>query len=91
MTYYSSRQVREILGLSPSMITRLVAARFVTPSRGPRRELRFSFRDLVVLRAARDLADARLPPRLISSSLKKLRQQLPAELPAGLRIAAISN
>jgi len=92
MTTYSTRQVREILGLSRSIISRLIEARFVAPSRGPRRELRFSFKDLVVLRAAKGLADANLPLRRISGSLKKLRQQLPAELPSnGLRIAAIGN
>jgi tetratricopeptide (TPR) repeat protein len=92
MTYYTSRQIREILGLSPSIVTRLVGAGFVAPARGPRREYRFSFQDLVVLRAAKGLADARLPARRISRALKKLREQLPADLPAaGLRIAAVGN
>jgi tetratricopeptide (TPR) repeat protein len=92
MTYYSSKQVREILGLSPSIVARLCDAGFVMPERGPRRELRYTFQDLVVLRAAKGLADARLPTRRISVSLKKLRQQLPQELPAGgLRIAAVGN
>jgi tetratricopeptide (TPR) repeat protein len=92
MSFYTSKQVREILGLSPAMVSRLVEAGFVTPARGPRRELRFSFQDLVVLRAAKGLADARLPARRISASLKKLRQQLPGQLPAkGLRIAAVGN
>jgi tetratricopeptide (TPR) repeat protein len=92
MSFYSSRQVREILGLSPAIVARLVKYGFVTPSRGPRRELRFSFKDLVVLRAAKGLADARLPIRRISASLRRLRQQLPAELPSkGLRIAAVGN
>jgi tetratricopeptide (TPR) repeat protein len=90
--FYTSKQVREILGLSPAIVARLIEAGFVNPERGPRRELRFSFQDLVVLRAAKGLADARLPARRISASLKKLRQQLPAELPSkGLRIAAIGN
>jgi tetratricopeptide (TPR) repeat protein len=92
MAYYTSKQVREILGLSPAIVTRLIEAGFVTPSRGPRQDLRFSFQDLVVLRAAKGLADARLPARRISSSLKKLRAQLPDELPStGLRIAAVGN
>jgi tetratricopeptide (TPR) repeat protein len=92
MAFYTSRQVREILGLSPAIVSRLVDAGFVKPARGPRRELRFSFQDLVVLRAAKGLSDARLPARRISISLRKLRQQLPAELPsAGLRIAAVGN
>ncbi len=89
---YSAKQVREILGLPASLIERLVEARFVTPSRGPRRELLFSFQDLVVLRAAKGLAEARIPVRRISRSLKRLREQLPSELPArGLRIAAVGD
>jgi tetratricopeptide (TPR) repeat protein len=92
MLSYTSRQVREILGLSPAIVKRLIEAGFVAPARGPRRALRFSFQDLVVLRAARALVEARLPARRISRSLKKLRQQLPADLPpAGLRIAAIGD
>lgn len=89
---YSSRQVREILGLSPAIVKRLIEAGFVAPARGPRRALQFSFQDLVVLRAAKGLVEARLPARRISRSLKKLREQLPADLPpAGLRIAAIGD
>jgi len=89
---YSAKQVREILGLPAALIERLVEARFVTPSRGPRRELLFSFQDLVVLRAAKGLADARIPVRRISRSLRRLREQLPSELPSrGLRIAAVGD
>ncbi len=92
MTSYSARQVREILGLPGPLLERLVEARFVSPERGPRRELRFSFQDLVVLRAAKGLADARIPMRRISRSLKRLRGQLPEDLPSrGLRIAAVGD
>lgn len=92
MTYYTARQIREILGLTPTIVTRLVEAGFVTPERGPRREYRFSFRDLVVLRAAKGLADAKLPARRISKSLKKLRERLPKDLPAhGLRVTAVGD
>ena len=90
--HYTAKQIRDILGLSPSIVSRLVEEGFVKPTRGPRRELRFSFQDLVVLRAAKGLADARLPARRISISLKKLRSQLPETLPAaGLRIAAVGD
>lgn len=92
MASYSSKQVREILGLSSGVVTSLIEAGFVKPERGSRREWRFSFQDLVVLRAAKGLSDARLPARRISASLKKLRQQLPEHLPSrGLRIAAVGN
>ena len=92
MASYTARQVHEILGLSRGMITRLVESGFVKPARGPRREWHFSFQDLVVLRAAKGLRDAKLPARRISASLRKLRAQLPDRLPSrGLRIAAIGN
>jgi tetratricopeptide (TPR) repeat protein len=90
--YYTTKQIREILGLTPTIVARLIEAGFVSPERGPRREYRFSFQDLVVLRAAKGLADARLPARRISQSLRKLREQLPRDVPAnGLRIAAIGD
>jgi len=45
-----------------------------------------------VLRAAQALADANLPPRRISQSLKALRKRLPASVPlSGLRIRAVGN
>jgi len=70
----------------------LVAAGFVTPARGPRNAWLFSFQDLIVLRAAQALADADLPPRRITQSLKALRKRLPASVPlSGLRIRAVGN
>jgi tetratricopeptide (TPR) repeat protein len=90
--YYTTKQIRDILGLTPTIVARLIDAGFVSPGRGPRREYRFSFQDLVVLRAAKGLADARLPARRISKSLKKLREQLPPDLPSnGLKIAAVGD
>lgn len=92
MSEYSTRQVREILGLSPALIARFIEAGFVKPRRGARREYRFSFQDLVVLRAARGLEQAKLPARRMSRSLRRLRACLPAELPSsGLKIAALGD
>jgi tetratricopeptide (TPR) repeat protein len=89
---YSVQQVRQLLGISPSTIRQLIAGGFVSPARGKRREYRFGFRDLVVLRMAKALTDAKLPPRRISRSLKRLREKLPDSPPlTGLRIAAIGN
>src|SRR6202011_2218266 len=44
---YSVHDVERVLPLSRSAIRGLVAAGFVTPERGARREYRFSFRDLI--------------------------------------------
>jgi tetratricopeptide (TPR) repeat protein len=90
MHQYGVADVERILKLSRETIRSLVRAGFVAPSRGPRRALRFSFRDLIVLRAARALSLAKVPPRRITRSLRRLHRSLPAEAPlSGLRICAI--
>jgi tetratricopeptide (TPR) repeat protein len=89
---YSVRDVERVLRLSRSTLRGLINAGFVAPERGRRREYRFSFRDLIVLRAARALIDARVPRRRISRSLEDLRRHLPETVPlAGLSICAIGD
>jgi tetratricopeptide (TPR) repeat protein len=67
-------------------------AGFVTPSRGKRREYRFSFEDMVILRTAQGLVAAKIPPRKIVRSLQRLRRELPAELPlTGIHITAVGG
>ncbi|MCL4182632.1 MAG: tetratricopeptide repeat protein [Burkholderiaceae bacterium] len=81
-----------MLGMSRGVIRGLVDAGFVSPARGPRNELRFSFRDVVLLRAAHGLKAANLPPRRILRALRQLKASLPDELPlTGLRITAVGN
>lgn len=92
MHQYGVRDIERILKLSPETIRGLVRAGFVSPSRGPRRALRFSFRDLIVLRAAQALSLAKVPARRITRSLRKLHSTLPAEAPlSGLRISAVGD
>ena len=89
---YSLREVGRLLGLSRSVICGLIDAGFVSPSRGRRREYRFSFQDLVVLRAARALVEARLPTTRILRSLRRLRTQIPQQIPmSGLRVEAVGD
>ena len=89
MQRYGVRDVEKMLRLPRSTIRALAAAGFVTPSRGPRNALRFSFQDLIVMRTAQALADARVPARRIARSLKMLRRQLPETMPlSGLSISA---
>jgi tetratricopeptide (TPR) repeat protein len=86
---YGIREVEKLLRLPRSTIRSLVGAGFVSPARGPRNAWRFSFQDLIVLRAAQSLANANLPARRIARSLKQLRQRLPHSMPlSGLRISA---
>jgi Tetratricopeptide repeat/MerR HTH family regulatory protein len=92
MNTYSVRDVERVLRLSRSTLRGLISAGFVAPERGRRREYRFSFRDLIVLRAARALIDARVPRRRISRSLEDLRRHLPETVPlAGLTICAVGD
>jgi tetratricopeptide (TPR) repeat protein len=60
--------------------------------RGPRGEYEFSFQDLVLLRTAKALADARVPAPRIHRALRSLKRQLPADRPLSqLRIAAVGD
>jgi tetratricopeptide (TPR) repeat protein len=89
---FGVREVEKLLRLPRSTIRALVEAGFVTPSRGPRNTLRFSFQDLIVLRTAQALAAARVPARRINRSLKELRRQLPGAMPlSGLSINAVGE
>src|SRR2546422_5554512 len=78
MKGYASRDVAKLLGLTVAQVRGFARDGFLSPStaRG-RRTLQFSFQDLVVLRTAKALVGARIPPRRIRRALKKLRQQLP--------------
>ena len=87
---FTLRRVQEMLGLSRPIVSALIAAGFVAPARGPKNELRFSFQDLMLLRTAFALQEARIPPRKILRSLARLKAELPSELPlTGLRITAV--
>jgi tetratricopeptide (TPR) repeat protein len=73
-------------------VTRLIANGFVRPTRGPRNEYRFSFRDVVLLRTAHQLQAADIPTRKIVRALQQLKSRLPSELPlSGLRITAVGS
>ena len=92
MQTYTLRGIQSMLGLSRAVITGLIDAGFVTPTRGKRREYRFSFQDVVLLRTAHGLQAAKIAPRRIVRSLQRLQATLPDELPlSGLRIAAVGN
>jgi len=92
MRSYSVRDVERVLRLSPAVTRGLIRAGFVKPARGPRRAYRLSFQDLIVLRTARALIDARVPARRIRRSLEQLRRELPPSVPlSGLAISAVGD
>lgn len=89
---YTLKNVEDMLGLGRSVISSLISAGFVSPTRGPRNEYRFGFQDLVLLRTAHQLRSARIPTRRLLAALKQLSDRLPEEMPlTGLRIRAVGN
>ena len=88
MKGYSTGEVARLLGLSQAQVRSYVRAGFLSPERGARGALCFSFQDLVFLRTARGLATARVAPRRIRKALARLREQLPEGRPlTAVRIA----
>jgi tetratricopeptide (TPR) repeat protein len=89
VTGYGTKQVAEMLGLSSGRVRGYVRAGFLSPARGPRGQLQFSFSDIVVLRTARGLLEGGIAPRQVRRALARLRRQLPdGRTLAGVRIAA---
>ncbi|HEX8009780.1 MAG TPA: tetratricopeptide repeat protein [Casimicrobiaceae bacterium] len=89
---YGVRDVEKLLRLPRSTIRALIAAGFVSPARGPRSAWRFSFQDLIVLRTAQALAEANVPQRRITRSVRELRRHLPEAMPlSGLSICAVGD
>ena len=92
MHSYSVRDVERVLQLSRSTIQGLIDGGFVKPARGPRRQYEFSFQDLIVLRAARALTQAKVSRKRIHQALKELRRELPDEMPlSGISITAVGD
>ena len=80
MKSYSTRDVAHLLGLSEAQV-RSQARGYLAPDRGPRNSYRFSFQDLVLLRTAKALGEARVAPRRIRRALRALARDLPAGRP----------
>lgn len=75
MQQYGLSEVEKLLQLPRSTIRSLVKSGFVSPVRGPRGALQFSFQDLVVLRKAQALIAAKVPPSRIARAMKELRRK----------------
>ncbi len=86
---YSTRDVAALLGIPVSQVRSYVRSGFLVPAQGPRGEHRFTFQDLILLRTAKGLVEARVPQRRIVLALRNLREQLPEGRPlTGVRISA---
>jgi tetratricopeptide (TPR) repeat protein len=78
-----------MLGLPPGRLRAYVRSGVLNPDRGERGELRFSFQDLLLLRTAEGLVRDRVPPRHVTSALRKLRERLPEARPlTGVQLGA---
>ena len=88
---YTSRDVRQILGLSLAQLRGYVRQGCVAPRRGARGEFRFSLQDLVLLRTAKALSE-RVPPRRVLRALRSLSERLPSGRPlTGIQIDAVGD
>ena len=79
MTPLTTHEVGRALGLSDSRVGTCARAALLAPSRGRGGRLRWSFQDLLLLRTAKELLDARIPSRRIRRMIASLRRQLPAD------------
>jgi tetratricopeptide (TPR) repeat protein len=87
MRGYSTREAAQLAGLSEDRVRGFARAGLVDATRDERRHYRFSFRDIVLMRAARELEEAQVHPRRIRSALRALRRRLPPRQPlTGVRI-----
>jgi tetratricopeptide (TPR) repeat protein len=81
MKAYSTREVAELIGLDVARVRSLVRSGLVTPQRNEAGRATFSFQDLVLLRTAKGLMDAKVPARRLMQALQALARQLPMDRP----------
>lgn len=73
---YSTQHVADLLGLSESRIRDYVRRNLLRPQRNDMGHFRFSFQDVVFLRAAKGLTDAAISVRQSNRALTKLKADL---------------
>jgi len=76
MSGYTTREVSDIVGLKPAQVRHYVRRSLLSPLRGGKGEYRFGFRDVVLLRTAKGLLDARVSSRKAYQVLLKLQREL---------------
>jgi tetratricopeptide (TPR) repeat protein len=81
MTGYTTNEVAEVLGITPTQVRNFAKSGLLSPDRGESGELRFTFQDIVLLRTARELKGRNVSPRRIRQALSRLREQLPEGRP----------
>jgi len=92
MKGFSTREVAEVLGLPTAKILSWARSGLLTPERGPKGAYFFSFQDIVLLRAAKELLDSEVPARRVRVALESLREQLPVGRPlSAVHISAVGD
>jgi tetratricopeptide (TPR) repeat protein len=77
MKLFTTGEVAKILSLPRSRVHSFVRAGFIAPNRDRRKQLQFTFQDLLLLKAAKGLLDSRVAPKKIMRMLASLKRQLP--------------
>jgi tetratricopeptide (TPR) repeat protein len=77
MKLFTTGEVAKILNLPDSRIRSFVRAGFLTPGRGQKKSLQFTFQDLLFLKTAKGLLDSRVSSKRIARMLSSLKRQLP--------------
>ena len=70
-----------MIGVSAGRLRAYLRAGVLSPEKGTRGELRFSFQDLLLLRKAEGLVSQRISPHRVRRALKALRERLTDEQP----------
>jgi Tetratricopeptide repeat/MerR HTH family regulatory protein len=89
---YTLKEVQSLVGMPQPTIRRLITTGFISPGRGPRREYRLSFQDVVMLRTAQSLRGANIPSRKVLRALKRLMHTWDVDQPlSAVRLTVIGN
>jgi tetratricopeptide (TPR) repeat protein len=86
---YTTQDVARMIGVSAARLRAYLRAGVLSPEKGQRGELRFSFQDLLLLRKAEGLVSPRIPPHRVRRALLKLRERLTDDQPlTGVSLSA---
>lgn len=88
MRTFTVAELEARYGIARRLVTDLIRNGYVSPTRGARREYRFSFHDVVILRMAQDLVTAGIPAARAARFLGSLKRALPVAPAAGMRVMA---
>jgi len=77
VTHFTTRDAAKVLDLPEQQIRSCVRAGFLSPNRGPGRQFRFTFQDLLLLKTTKGLLESRVPLKRIRRMLASLKRQLP--------------